>query len=75
MQEGPLSVRIDTAAVLVGTCGSLIFPRWKIQMGVVAGRLVRFGAGTAQVGHKQSADAKGIVPDHFGVEPELALPG
>ena len=75
VEELPLPVRVQTPAVLGGAGVVLVGALGEMQVGPVAGRLVRLDAATADLLKEQPADGEGIVANQFGVQPEPGLPG
>ena len=74
VQERPLPVGVQAAAILALALVVLPFARGEVQVLPVAGRLIRLHARPADLGHEQAADRQGVVADQLGVEAEAALP-
>jgi len=65
---------VETAPPLAIVSIGLIFALRKIQVPVIAGRLIRFNAWAVKPIDQQSADRKRAVADHFGWKAEFGLP-
>ncbi len=74
VEELPLPVRVQPPAILRGTGVMFVGALGEMQVGPVAGRLVRLDAAAANLLEKQPADGERVVADQLGVQPESGLP-
>ena len=74
VEERPLPVGVEAAAILVVAVVGVILARGEVEEDPVARRLVGLDAGPADLAGEQPADGQGVVADQLGVEPEGVLP-
>ena len=75
VQERPLPVHVDAAAVLAFVAIGHVVAVGELEVRVVAGRLIGDGARAADVQVEQAGDRQRVVADELGLEPPRRLGG